>query len=471
MSMKQNEGLVLREGLWRGQAGTAVGKHIVSLEQSEIWRDRPLNDEATLKSLLSGLCMALTSLHEGGGFHGRLSPASVVVDERGRLALNETDAPRRASNLPTSEEADSYGEPSDAPLFGVLPDGYAAFEQYMDEAQWPQGPWTDVHGLSALAYALLVGEAPEDAVTRMTGPQEVEFPAQTQQHCSPGLLAAVARGLSVDARLRQQNVQEFAASLGLLLQEPPVTASGAALDVSTQNSGPPATPLASAAGGGLAWHRPVLVMALLVAGVAVWAAGRGDNQTTAQDTIGAATATAVESVVAPEAPAEAGLGTAARGDSVEFRDTEIAPQLYRPDHNAPAVSVAIRDDVMAATENAIIDSSPLPEGEAGDGMRPVQDGDGDLHATADPAPEPVSAAPETPSPAQVSVSVNVQPWGEVYVNGASRGVSPPLKHLSLAPGSYRIRLQNGELEPVEQMLVVEAGQPAHIQHVFKEGAP
>ena len=32
----------------------------------------------------------------------------------------------------------------------------------------------------------------------------------------------------------------------------------------------------------------------------------------------------------------------------------------------------------------------------------------------------------------------MRPWGEIFVNGASRGISPPVKRLTLPEGTYRI---------------------------------
>jgi serine/threonine-protein kinase len=36
----------------------------------------------------------------------------------------------------------------------------------------------------------------------------------------------------------------------------------------------------------------------------------------------------------------------------------------------------------------------------------------------------------------------VSPWGEIYVDGRRRGVSPPLRQLDLAPGKHRIEIRN-----------------------------
>jgi hypothetical protein len=38
--------------------------------------------------------------------------------------------------------------------------------------------------------------------------------------------------------------------------------------------------------------------------------------------------------------------------------------------------------------------------------------------------------------------LKIQPWGVVYVDGVDRGVSPPVKRLTLAPGRHAIRITN-----------------------------
>lgn len=49
-------------------------------------------------------------------------------------------------------------------------------------------------------------------------------------------------------------------------------------------------------------------------------------------------------------------------------------------------------------------------------------------------------------PAQAGVTVkarlNIKPWGTVFVDGVSKGVSPPLKELDLAEGTHKVKIEN-----------------------------
>ena len=60
----------------------------------------------------------------------------------------------------------------------------------------------------------------------------------------------------------------------------------------------------------------------------------------------------------------------------------------------------------------------------------------------------------------------IKPWGTVYVNGVDRGVSPPVKRLTLGQGQHTIRIVNPNF--AEHMMTVNAGgaESATIEHDF-----
>jgi eukaryotic-like serine/threonine-protein kinase len=79
------------------------------------------------------------------------------------------------------------------------------------------------------------------------------------------------------------------------------------------------------------------------------------------------------------------------------------------------------------------------------------------------APALTAAAPAT---GDGTVLLAMAPWGEVLVNGASRGVSPPLARLQLAPGVYQIEVRNGAAPPFRARVEVKPGQTVSLQHRF-----
>lgn len=60
----------------------------------------------------------------------------------------------------------------------------------------------------------------------------------------------------------------------------------------------------------------------------------------------------------------------------------------------------------------------------------------------------------------------IKPWGTVYVNGVDRGVSPPVKRLTLGQGQHTIRIVNPNF--AEHVMTVHAGgaESATIEHDF-----
>lgn len=60
----------------------------------------------------------------------------------------------------------------------------------------------------------------------------------------------------------------------------------------------------------------------------------------------------------------------------------------------------------------------------------------------------------------------IVPWGEVFVDGQKRGVSPPLRVLELKPGQHRIEIRNGEFPAHMQDVNVQDGERVAIRHRF-----
>jgi eukaryotic-like serine/threonine-protein kinase len=104
-----------------------------------------------------------------------------------------------------------------------------------------------------------------------------------------------------------------------------------------------------------------------------------------------------------------------------------------------------------------------------------------------PAEEPKAEVPtlEEPKPAETKaprrrteaassavpvrdgvVNLAVAPWGEVYVDGAARGVSPPLTQLTLPPGPHTIEVRNGSAPPLVVRIELRSGETISLQHRF-----
>ena len=102
-----------------------------------------------------------------------------------------------------------------------------------------------------------------------------------------------------------------------------------------------------------------------------------------------------------------------------------------------------------------------------------------------PEPKPVAQAPAlVPPPAAAPaipkkekraalpaaggrLELAVAPWGEVLVDGKSRGVSPPLRVLDVAPGAHTIEIRNSTFPAHVERVQVKAGEAVKIRHRFR----
>jgi class 3 adenylate cyclase len=61
----------------------------------------------------------------------------------------------------------------------------------------------------------------------------------------------------------------------------------------------------------------------------------------------------------------------------------------------------------------------------------------------------------------------VSPWGEIFVNGKSRGVTPPMKSLKLDPGKYKIEVRNTTFPVFAESFDLKARDEVTVRHRFQ----
>ena len=94
-----------------------------------------------------------------------------------------------------------------------------------------------------------------------------------------------------------------------------------------------------------------------------------------------------------------------------------------------------------------------------------------------PAAAPGKAEPAKAEPAKTeqakpdlppgTVNLAIDPWGEVFVNGKSQGVSPPKKQLKLPPGKYKIEVRNSTFPPHVQAVDLKSREELTVKHKFQ----
>lgn len=149
-----------------------------------------------IRPLLMPVMTTLSGLHSEGIVHRGISPETLIVGVDGKI---------RISGFCVADMRTSRSD-MNAQLFP----GFAAIEQYGLEGT--QGTWTDVYGLSATLYRILVGSPPADATERVTN-DKVVIPTEIAKEIPRNVLTSLADGLAILADDRTRTIEELKNSL------------------------------------------------------------------------------------------------------------------------------------------------------------------------------------------------------------------------------------------------------------------
>lgn len=454
---------------------------------------RKRQDEIT--RIVAGLAASLAPLHAQGRVHGGIHPAAVGFDggasdgvAADRCALNSVGLDASGQAMLATPPAQPAPDAEDAPRHA----GFAAFEQYTDDPAYPCGPWTDVYGLAALAYFLATGSAPPSALARRVRDDCLPLEEWGADEYDKAFCDAVDSGLAMPAHARPQTVAAFAAAMGALpLREPtvsPVVPPTIAMPVDEEPKLAEADPVAQTLPEYPPRRRPrampwILACLLLLAAVGVvWM-----QMTPAPVQLAGtpqASAPTPAPIPAPQLPEAAPAAQTPSEAQPERQPTpEPTPEPDARPELQPTPQPTPPTDLQPAPESASQPSSAQEpsrvDSDTGGGApasAPAAAAEASNNAptpatTAAPttaSETPPDAAPKAaPKAAPVAVRVAVRPWGEVLINGRSRGVSPPLRELSLSPGRYQVTVRNASAGEHRMTLTVAAGKPASISHEFK----
>jgi class 3 adenylate cyclase len=72
-----------------------------------------------------------------------------------------------------------------------------------------------------------------------------------------------------------------------------------------------------------------------------------------------------------------------------------------------------------------------------------------------------------PSVPPATLVFTVSPWGEIFVNGKVRGVTPPMKSIKLEPGKYKIEIRNSTFPAHVENLDLKARDEITVRHKFQ----
>ena len=142
-----------------------------------------------IRPLLMPVLTTLSALHDDNLIHRGISPETLIVGVDGKV---------RVTGFCVADVRTARSE-----MNSQLFPGFAAIEQYGFENS--QGPWTDVYGLCATLYRILVGSPPADATERVTNDRMV-IPSEIAKEIPRNVLTALADGLAILADDRTKSV-------------------------------------------------------------------------------------------------------------------------------------------------------------------------------------------------------------------------------------------------------------------------
>ncbi len=140
----------------------------------------------------------LSSLHEAGIIHRGISPETILVGRDGKLRL--TGFCIRPVRM------------SESNMVVQLFPGYSAVEQYDYEMEHKDGKYTDVYGLAATLFRVLMGKTPTDIRERISN-DNMQIPARYAEKIPKYVLAALANALQIMPVNRTQDMDAFRISL------------------------------------------------------------------------------------------------------------------------------------------------------------------------------------------------------------------------------------------------------------------
>lgn len=144
------------------------------------------------RPLFLPLIDTVKGMNDLGIIHGGISTDTVLVGRDGKLRIDEYSV----KNLRCS----------DSPLESELFSGFSAIEQY--DSDMHMDTYTDVYGLCAVLFDVLMGNVPPKATERLNN-DSMTVSAKFAEELPRHVLSALANGLQVLPKNRTKNIEAF----------------------------------------------------------------------------------------------------------------------------------------------------------------------------------------------------------------------------------------------------------------------
>lgn len=201
----KDEGIVKAQDFFEiNNTAYIVMEYLEGITLKQYLRENERIEPEELLELFVPLIESLDEIHSQGLIHRDISPDNIMVLLGGKIKLMDFGAARDYTD---------FGEKS---LSLILKPGYAPPEQY--QTHGVQGPWTDIYALCATMYKCLTGENPPDAIERVMDDNLKEI-SEFGIPVSKQMEKTIIKGMSISARNRYQNIEEFCEDLYALSEE------------------------------------------------------------------------------------------------------------------------------------------------------------------------------------------------------------------------------------------------------------
>lgn len=394
----------------------------------------------TIGTIAARVARALRYAHENGVVHRDIKPANIMITPGHDVKIMDFGI----AQIPTGSRT-QLGTVLGSPK-------YMAPEQVKGQ---PTDGRTDIFALGVVLYEMLTGTTPFNgdnlsAIMYKILHEDPAPPSTINPQVPPAFDRIVSRALAKRPDDRYQSAGEFARDLWNLDAVPP-QATGQKI------AGERAARSAQRAGKRAAGPEDATVL------LAPHEAGRVMKAAQSSDATGTLAGMALQ---LRDAPASRKLLLAAMPllAIAVLLSWPRGPQ--RPGNPAPVPApwstAATGPGKFEPAPQAVPQAAPQAATKPAAGGEPARAAAGASARHLAPA-----AASEAAPEASATVSFAISPWGEVWIDGTSAGVSPPLTTLELQAGKHRVEVRNPGFSSYRNTLHVEPGQSLKIRHKFR----
>ena len=169
---------------------------------ASIYSDGSISDQTFFENTFFPIFDGLEAIHRLGFIHRDIKPANIYIRENQTPVLIDFGSARQTSQQQTGE------------MTTLVSQGYTPLEQYSAN-YGDQGPWTDIYALAATVYEGMIGERPDECLSRSAcmlrrKPDTLLPPEKaSSKGFDSGFVRAVYAGLALEPEARPQTLGEW----------------------------------------------------------------------------------------------------------------------------------------------------------------------------------------------------------------------------------------------------------------------